>query len=42
MVLYKVPHGIGTNKNFETFRKREVSKSLYINRTPMNEESIKG
>ena len=32
MELYEVPHGIGTNYNFELFRKRELSKLLYINR----------
>ena len=40
--LYKVAHGIGTNQNFENSRKRELSKSLYINGVPLNEESIKG
>ena len=42
MELYKVPHGIDTNYNFEPFRNGELSKSLYINRALLNEESIKG
>ena len=41
MELYKLTDGIGTNQNFKYFRKRELSKSLYINRVPLNEESIK-
>ena len=40
--LNEVPHGIGTNYNFEPYRKREFSKFLYINRAPLNEESIIG
>ena len=42
MGLYEVAHGVGTNSNFEPFRNGELSKSLYINRAPLNEESIKG
>ena len=33
---------VGTDYNFEPFRKWELSKSLYINRVPSNEEAIKG
>ena len=42
MELYEVAHGIGTNQDFKPSSKRELSKSLYINRAPSNEESIKG
>ena len=42
MELYKVAHTLGTNKNLETSRNEELSKSLYINRVPLNEELIKG
>ena len=42
MELYKVTHGIGTKKNFEPLKKRELNKSLYVNGVPLNEESIKG
>ena len=41
MELYEVPHRIGTNKNFEPFRKKKLRKSLYINKAPSNEELIK-